>query len=1336
MLSPTRQQVGVPGRSLRAAWILIAICITTMGAILPTSVLAYQYGDVVLSDNPSLYWAADEGSGTTLNDPVGGRNATLWNVSSWSNSGLVAGSPASLIGLNGQNGYASTATASEASGLPLGPVRSIEFWFSSTDQAGDPAQGLVSYWGGGNAGGGDATDRWTVAIQAGSSISVDDLLWGQTEYAVTCTSQSYFDGNAHMVDYTGDGTTNYLYIDGALCATHAQLNNNTWGYMCGVGLGSPANPSCGPGTQYEINPLTHVGQLSIYGYALTPTQINHHFAAAGLSTGRYVALGDSYSSGEGVPPFLPPTDVNGCHRSSQAYPEMILGRTGVPANVDFWACSGATIRSFYKSVYGEAPQLDELAGEPATLITLGVGGNDIGFDKIGLACVSVHVPIFREQNPNYYKLHDPTASSCGKYLEQPGQLQPNALIDKLTTGAYNSQDNTSYSLPALYQEIRARSQLSRVYVVGYPNPLPTSVTRNCEADVLHEDGTPLRLGPFSTQFTIERPDVVWMEKILSRLNSTIERDALNAGAYYVDNSQTVSGHDICDNNKDHWIHGVVLQNGNIFQYTPTSVFSFHPKAVGQSHIADSVANAIAGPPASGFVSTVYSGQFTSTALTVGSGQLQLVVQTAWPGSDVQLSLISPSGLVYDRTTQSAGVIHTLEANGESLSIPTPQAGQWTVRLYGAVVPANGEQVRVDTTQISQTAFAPIAAIQASTDRGVAPTSVTFDATGSTAYNGAALATYTWNFGDGTPAVTGASQTHVFASAGSYTVTLTVSDTNGQADSATDTMFVTATNQTPTASFIWAALDGSNPTNMSFDASASSDVDGQIASYAWDFGDGTTASGIGPVHSYAASGTYPVTVTVTDDRGLTGSQCQAVQTGAVSAIQIVPCTRTTLVSTSNPSYVGLPVTFRATVSPVPPASGVPTGNVTFYDGTTPIGSAALDANGIAPITVSNLAIGDHSISAKYAGSASFGASASAVLVESIRGFPGMVAAGWWHNLAAKTDGTVWAWGRNQFGQLGNGTTNQSNVPVQVSNLGGVIGVAGGSYHSVALKSDGTVWTWGFNGSGQLGNGTTANSSTPVRAGTLTGMTSVAAGCNFTVALRSDGTVWDWGQNSNGQLGNGTTTNSSTPVQVSNLTGVTAISAGCDHGMALKSDGTVWTWGYNHNGQLGNGSTTSSTVPVRVTSLSNVTSISAGEDHSLAAKADGTAWAWGYNQNGQLGNGTTKQSTTPVQVKNLTNVRSVAGGGGHSLALTSSGVVWAWGLNSYGQLGNGTTTNSTTPVQVSNLTGATMVSGGVDHSIAATTAGLAWDWGNNQFGQLGNGTTTNSSRPVQVSNLTSV
>jgi hypothetical protein len=270
--------------SIRAAGIVVALCASVIGvAIQPIApVFAYQYSTTVLADNPSLYWPADEGSGSTLHDLAGSaRDGFVWNTASWSNTGLVAGSPASLVGLSGQNGYASTATGSSVSGLPLGPTRTVEFWFSSSDASAWP-EWMFSYWGGGNAGGGEGTDRWTIAIQAGNSIAVDDVLWGQTEYGVGCVSSTYFDGKPHLVDYTGDGTINRLYIDGTQCATAPQLNNNTWNHVCGVAIGAGANVSCGfTGPQYQIASSTHVGQVSVYAATLTPVQIANHAAAGG-----------------------------------------------------------------------------------------------------------------------------------------------------------------------------------------------------------------------------------------------------------------------------------------------------------------------------------------------------------------------------------------------------------------------------------------------------------------------------------------------------------------------------------------------------------------------------------------------------------------------------------------------------------------------------------------------------------------------------------------------------------------------------------------------------------------------------------------------------------------------------------------------------------------------------------------------------------------------------------------------------------------------------------------------------------------------------------------------
>jgi alpha-tubulin suppressor-like RCC1 family protein len=208
----------------------------------------------------------------------------------------------------------------------------------------------------------------------------------------------------------------------------------------------------------------------------------------------------------------------------------------------------------------------------------------------------------------------------------------------------------------------------------------------------------------------------------------------------------------------------------------------------------------------------------------------------------------------------------------------------------------------------------------------------------------------------------------------------------------------------------------------------------------------------------------------------------------------------------------------------------------------------------------------------------------------------------HTLYRKSDGTVWAWGLNNKSQLGDGTTTNSSTPVQSAPaiLTGITAVAAGNEHSLALKSDGTVWGWGSNSNGQLGNGATAGSqTTPVQVSGLTNVTAIAAGVNFSLALKSDGSVWAWGYNGSGQLGDGTTTDRLTPVYV-NMVAQVAIAAGFDHSVAMTSTGTVWTWGNNSNGQLGNGSTTNSSVPVLAGPgiLAGALAITAGNKFSVA------------------------------------------------------------------------------------------------------------------------------------------
>jgi alpha-tubulin suppressor-like RCC1 family protein len=317
----------------------------------------------------------------------------------------------------------------------------------------------------------------------------------------------------------------------------------------------------------------------------------------------------------------------------------------------------------------------------------------------------------------------------------------------------------------------------------------------------------------------------------------------------------------------------------------------------------------------------------------------------------------------------------------------------------------------------------------------------------------------------------------------------------------------------------------------------------------------------------------------------------------------------------------------------------------------------------------------------------------------------VSSGYEHDLALTATGTALAWGSNAYGQLGNGSTTSSSLAVPVRELSEASGVAGGGFHSLAVRKNGTVMAWGLGLFGQLGGGTYTSSSTPVAVKGLSEATAVAAGEVHSVALLRNGTVMAWGWNGSGQLGNGTTTTSNVPVEVKGLTEVTAIAAGQEHSMALLKNGTVMAWGTNAQGQLGNGTTTRSDVPVAVKGLTEVKAIAAGHEHSLALLRNGTVMAWGKNAQGQLGNGTTTGSDVPVAVKSLSEVSAVAGGGEHSLALLNNGTVMAWGKNAQGQLGNGTTTSSDVPVEANGPGEVVGISGGSEDSLALGAPGPA-------------------------------
>jgi len=404
---------------------------------------------------------------------------------------------------------------------------------------------------------------------------------------------------------------------------------------------------------------------------------------------------------------------------------------------------------------------------------------------------------------------------------------------------------------------------------------------------------------------------------------------------------------------------------------------------------------------------------------------------------------------------------------------------------------------------------------------------------------------------------------------------------------------------------------------------------------------------------------------------------------------------------------------------------------------------------------------------------------------------VVAAGYEHACALVGNGTVRCWGRNNSGQLGDGTTDDRLVPVPVPGVTGATSVSAGYAHTCALVDNGAVRCWGYNGYGQLGNGTTANSAAPVTVTGVSGATAVAAGSFHTCALIRDGTARCWGRNTEAQtggfdlapvqpkavtvrelsgaiaitagswhscalisggtarcwgdnlylqLGEGTdppALRRASPVPVAGLTGATAIEASGSHTCALLGNGSVRCWGAGDGGQLGTGTaSTASPTPVAVVGLTRATAIVAGLTHTCARIGNGSVRCWGYNDYGQLGNGTDPISATPVPVAGLAGVQALAAGGTFTCAVLGDGTVRCWGTNTFGQLGDGTTTSSFSPVQVTGLaaTGVMTISAGRLHTCAVLRDGTARCWGVNSSGVLGDGTTSTRLTPVPVTGLT--
>ena len=348
----------------------------------------------------------------------------------------------------------------------------------------------------------------------------------------------------------------------------------------------------------------------------------------------------------------------------------------------------------------------------------------------------------------------------------------------------------------------------------------------------------------------------------------------------------------------------------------------------------------------------------------------------------------------------------------------------------------------------------------------------------------------------------------------------------------------------------------------------------------------------------------------------------------------------------------------------------------------------------------------------------------------------IASGENHTIAIKTDGTLWAWGNNEYGELGNNSTIESHIPIQIGtdNKWKSVSCFAESLFSIALKTDGTIWGWGHNSWGQLATVFTGNDFlVPYQIISSNDWESIYTGDTCVIAKKTNGTLWGWGENSYGQLGIGTTSSSvPTPVQIGTNTDWKVISTGDDQVLAIKNNGTLWAWGNNLYGMIGNNSTTEVHSPIQIGTDINWKTISSGDRHSLAIKTDGTLWAWGYNYHHCLGDGTTIQRLMPIQIGTDNDWKIVVAGVDVSFAIKNNGSLWSWGANLSGELGNGQTTiEVSSPAQITNFYDWKSIISGHSFCIGLKNNDTLYSWGSNQYGSCGNNSTVQIFSPTQLS-----
>ena len=322
------------------------------------------------------------------------------------------------------------------------------------------------------------------------------------------------------------------------------------------------------------------------------------------------------------------------------------------------------------------------------------------------------------------------------------------------------------------------------------------------------------------------------------------------------------------------------------------------------------------------------------------------------------------------------------------------------------------------------------------------------------------------------------------------------------------------------------------------------------------------------------------------------------------------------------------------------------------------------------------------------------------------------------MAIKNDNSLWAWGDSNNGMIGAGATKNSNTPVKI--MDDVVSISASDIDIMVIKNDNSLWAWGQNRYGELGDGTIEYKITPVKI--MDDVVFVSAEHNYTIVIKNDGSLWTWGRNSSERLGDDTTEDRYIPIKIMDDV-VSAVTGGANT-MVIKNDGSLWACGYNNYGKLGDGTKENRLTPIKI--MDDVVSVSAGIDHTVAIKNDGSLWTWGRNSSGQLGDGTTEDRYIPIKI--MDDVVSVSAGSNYTVAIKSDNSLWTWGYNLKGQLGDGTTEDEYTPVKI--MDDVVFVSAKIAYTTAIKSDNSLWIWGSNEHGKLGDGTTEDRYSPVKI------